>query len=160
MNERVVNVLVVDENQVEFSLLSHHLEKRGGRCRFASSNAEAARLFSEQPFDLVLCSDRMAGIHILISSLIGSPASLFCSDTGEASCWWLPAVLRGKRCLGAPALRSSEFVKVLDQLMDEFAASERAQAIANRGGYDLERLDAPNPKENQATWLDRERKSQ
>jgi hypothetical protein len=62
--------------------------------------------------------------------------------------------------LGTPALRSSEFVKVLDQLMDEFAAAERAQAIANRSGYDPERPDASNPKENQATWLDRERTSQ
>ena len=130
MNEKVVKVLVVGESPVEFSLISLHLEKRGGQCRFASSNAEAARLFSEQPFDLVLCSDRIAGIHALISSLTGSSASLFCSDTGKASCWWVPAVLHGERCLGAPALRPSEFAKVLDQMMDELTASERARAIA------------------------------
>jgi response regulator RpfG family c-di-GMP phosphodiesterase len=129
MNKRVVKVLIVGESPAELFLLSQHLEQRGGQCQFVSSNKEAARLFSKQPFDLVLCSARLTGIHMLISSVTGSSASLFCSDTGEANCWWVPTILHGMKCLGASPLRPSEFVKTLNQVIDDIMSSERAQGI-------------------------------
>jgi hypothetical protein len=130
MYEKAVRVLIACETSLGFSLLSQHLEAHGGECWFASSHSEAARLFLERPFDLVLCSDRIAGIQTLIASLVGSSASLFCCHGVETGCWWLPGVLHGEKCLGAPALRPGEFAKVLDQLMDELAATEHCQALA------------------------------
>ena len=130
MNEKVVRVLIACETSLGFSLLSRHLIAHGGECRFATSYSEAARLFSERPFDLVLWSDRIAGTHTLIASLTGSTASLFCCHGVETGCWWLPAVLHGEKCLGAPALRPGEFAKVLDQLMGELAVTEHCQALA------------------------------
>lgn len=130
MNRKVVKVLLVGESAMGFSILSKHLEKHGGICRSASSYAEAAQLFSERPFDLVLCSDRITGIHILLSALTGSSASLFCSHSVEASCWWVPAVLHGEKCLGVSALRPNEFAKLLDQMMDEPASPECVHAVA------------------------------
>jgi len=129
MTMKVVKVLIVGESPAELFLLSQHLEKRGGQCQFVSSNKEAAELFSKQPFDLVLCSARLMDIHMLTSSVAGSLASLYCSDTGEANCWWVPTILHGEKCLGAPPLRPSEFVKTLSQVMGDVSSLERARAI-------------------------------
>lgn len=126
MDRGVVDVLLVGENAVEFSALSQFLEKRGGKCRFAASHAKAAQLFSERPFDLVLCTDRMADMHNLTTTLSGSLASLFCYHIFETSGWWVPAVLHGKRCLGSPALRPSDFAKVIDRMMEELKTLEPA----------------------------------
>jgi len=130
MNEKVVRILIACESPLGFSLLSRHLAAHGGECRFATSYSEAARLFSERAFDLVLWSDRVEGIHTLIASLTGSAASLFCCHGVETGCWWLPAVLHGEKCLGAPALRPREFGTALDQMMDELVLTERDLAMA------------------------------
>ncbi len=113
-----VRILLVGESPMGFSYLSQRLEKRGCQCLVAASNSEGARLFREHPFDLVLCCGSREGIDALISSILGSSASLYRSHRVEDGCWWLPTVVRGQACTGAPAFQPGEFMKVLDQVVD------------------------------------------
>jgi hypothetical protein len=124
METKPVKVLIVAETAAGFWCVSRHLEQRGCKCWFAHSYSEGALLFEEHAFDLVLCSDCREGIRALITSVIGSSASLFRSHSVEDSCWWLPAVLHGDKCLGMPALRPSEFAKILDRMMEEIRSTD------------------------------------
>jgi hypothetical protein len=124
MSTKLVRVLLVGESAKGFSSLLQRLEKRGCECYVATSNLEATRLSVRHLFDLVLCTDRMEGINALIASLIGSPTTLFSCYPVEDSCWWLPAVRHGEKCLGTPALRPSEFANVLDRMVDEIKSGE------------------------------------
>jgi len=128
-NAEPVRILLVGESPMGFSYLSQRLEKRGCECRVASSNYDGARLFREQGFDLVLCCGSRDGIEPLVTSIIGSSASLYRSHRVEDGCWWLPAVLRGEACAGAPAFQPGEFMKVLDQMVDNFRNSESAAPL-------------------------------
>jgi hypothetical protein len=124
MSTRAVRVLLVGESVEGFSFLLQHLKKRGCECWVATSNWDATRLSGGHAFDLVLCTNGMSGINALIASLMGSPASLFCSHPVEDSCWWLPAVQHGEKCLGTPALRPSEFANALDRMVNEIKSRE------------------------------------
>lgn len=127
-NRDPVRILLVGESPMGFSYLSQRLEKRGCECRVAASNFDGARMFREHPFDLVLCCGSRAGIEALVTSIIGSSASLYRSHRVEDGCWWLPAVVRGEPCTGAPAFQPGEFMKVLDQVVDTLRHPEaRAQ---------------------------------
>lgn len=100
----------------------------------ATSSAEAVRLFAGHGFDLVPCTDWMQGINTLIATLVGSPASLFCCHPVEDSCWWLPAVRHGEKCLGAPALRPSEFAYALDGIVEQIKSRKHLLGeVADRG---------------------------
>lgn len=117
-NMTPVRILLVGESPMGFSYLSQRLEKRGCECSVACSNVDGARLFHEHPFDVILCCGCRDGIESLIRSIIGSSASLYRSHRVEDGCWWLPAVLHGEACSGAPALQPGEFMKMLDQMLD------------------------------------------
>jgi hypothetical protein len=109
-----------------FSSVSRLLEQRGCKCSFARSYPEGALLFSEHAFDLVLCSDRREGVNTLMNRVIESSASLFRSYLVEHSCWWLPTVLHGEKCLGVPALRPDEFAKALDSIVHDIQLTARS----------------------------------
>lgn len=129
MNEKFVRVLFIGENEAGFSFFFRHLEEQGCECKLASSYTVGARLFAEQPFDLVLCSGQ-PGIRTLLAAVTGSHASVFCAHIVESGCWWFPAIRRGEKCLGAPALRPREFAEVLRRMLDEIRSSAGNQAIA------------------------------
>ena len=131
MSSAPVKVLLVGERPTGYSFLSQRLEKRGCECRVAAANSDGARRFHEQPFDLILCCDSRDGIGPLVASMIGSTASLFRSHRVENGCLWLPAVLYGEQCPGAPALQPREFAKVLDQLVDRIKSAGDSQELAH-----------------------------
>lgn len=134
MSTKLVSVLVVGESSEGSSFLLQRLEKRGCECHVATSSAEAVRFFAGHGFDLVLCTDWMQGINTLIATLVGSPSSLFCCHPVEDSCWWLPAVRHGEKCLGAPALRPSEFAYALDGIVEEIKSRKHLLGeVADRG---------------------------
>jgi hypothetical protein len=124
MSTKLVRVLLVGEGAKGFSSLLQRLAKRGCECHMATSCSEATRLFASHAFDLVLCADRMEGINALIASLIGSLTTLFRCYLVEDSCWWLPAVRHGEKCLGAPALRPGEFAYALDVIVEEIKSGK------------------------------------
>jgi hypothetical protein len=125
MNPELVSVLLISENVEGSSFLRQRLNERGCECYVATSSTEATRLFAGYEFDLVLCTSWMQGMNKLIAVLIGSGASLFRSVAVENSCWWLPAVRYGEDCVGAPALRPSEFKLALDRIVKEIKAGRR-----------------------------------
>jgi hypothetical protein len=114
----VIKVLLVGEEPREFFLSRQLFERSDCQCHFAKSEQEIAQLLIATEFDIVLSTHRISGgsIHQLIALLSGSRASMFYSLRVEEGYWWLPVLTLGKECLGTPALRGSEFVRVLDQL--------------------------------------------
>ncbi len=137
MSTKLVRVLLVGESAKGFSHLLRRLEKLGCECRVAPSSSEAARLSAGRVFDLVLCTDLEEGIYTFISSLAGSPTTLFRCYPVEDSCWWLPVLRHGANCLGAPALRPAEFGCALEGLVEEIRSGKHlpgqvADCAANR----------------------------
>ena len=112
-----VRVLLVGGSNIGFSPLSGRLEKSGYQCQFVTSCLDGARLVARSSFDLVLCSGRMKGFQLLLSAARRSSASLFRYVLVEDGCWWVPTVLRGEPCLGAPAFRDAEFANALDTMV-------------------------------------------
>jgi hypothetical protein len=67
----------------------------------------------------VLSPTKWRGITVfpLIDLLEGSTVTLFYFHAVEQGCWWLPALRHGEKCFGSYALRPSEFVSVLDEVI-------------------------------------------
>jgi len=140
MSSELVNVLLISERAEGASFLRQRLTQRGCECYVATSSAQAARLFAGHEFDLVLCTSWMQGMNTLISVLIGSGASLFRSVAVEDSCWWMPAVRYGEECVGAPALRASEFKVALDRIVEEIKSDRRFTSGLSNWGVTSEQL--------------------
>lgn len=114
-------VLLVGENHHASSRLAKYFQNRGFHCEFASSCQEVLSLVGIRDFDLVLSPIRLrsSSLYFLVDLFEGSEVTLFYFQTVENGCWWLPAMRRGKRCLGSSALRPSDFVPVLDAAIGE-----------------------------------------
>ena len=123
-------VLLIGETAQDSSYLANHLRRHGCEYKFAVSYEEACSLLGVQSFDLVLSALRPAGnsAFSLVALLEGSTTTLFYSEPVENGCWWLPALRNGQNCFGSSALLPSEFVSVLDEVIEEIcfrAAGER-----------------------------------
>ncbi len=119
MNAAAVRVLLVGESKAGYASLLQRLQKSDCQCQFTASCSEGARLVADSSFDLVLCGSQMDGSQNLIRAVLGSSATLFRYVLVEDGCWWVPAILRGKYCAGAPALRPREFAGALDSIIRE-----------------------------------------
>jgi hypothetical protein len=122
MDANQTSALLVSESSQGSGLLSSRLRARGCSCsRFASSVMEVWSQLREREFDLALSPLRLRDVTLfpLIDFLEGSRTSLFFFRPVEDGCWWLPALRFGKKCFGSDALRPSEFIASLDDLMDE-----------------------------------------
>ncbi len=116
MDAATVRVLLVGESKSGYSSIIRHLEKSGCQCQFANSCSQGAGLAAGSSFDLVLCGSQMDGSQELIGAVIDSRATLFRYVLVEDGCWWVPAVLQGKYCPDAPAMRPRQFTGVLDSI--------------------------------------------
>ncbi len=128
---RKPKVLLIGENPQGSSHLANRLQRRGFECVFALSHEEACSLLRAQRFDLVLTPVRMAGGSALslVALLEGSSTTLFYFEPVENGCWWLPGLRNGHNCFGSSALLPSEFVPILDEIIDQIcsgAAGKRA----------------------------------
>ena len=119
MSQRSVRVLVLGESEKGSSYLARFLEQRGCNCWFAKSVEEGLKLFESYKFQLVLSTRPLRLANAMIAQLGESSCSVFHCEPVEDGCWWLPLVDHGKRCFGAPALRPSEFVSALGQIVSE-----------------------------------------
>jgi hypothetical protein len=113
--------LLIGETPQGSSHLARRLQGRGFECEFTFSFEEACSLLKAQAFDLVLSPLRMAGGSALplVSILDGSTTTLFYFEPVENGCWWLPALRNGHNCFGSSALLPSEFVLLLDEIIDQ-----------------------------------------
>ena len=114
------SVLLVGEARNNFSGLARRLEARACECRFVASYNEALTLLSSEGFDLMVAIAPLppGTISSLSSSLAGSRTTFFCAQPVEDGCWWLPIYRSGELCLGAPALRPSEFAALVDAFVE------------------------------------------
>lgn len=120
-----VEVLLVCDGRLAFSLSQRHLEKRGFRCHVAKSQRGLKDIVDQKKFDIVLAMLRIEGSSAdwLGAALSGSRASLFYMLPVEVGCWWVPVLRTGVDCLGSPALRHGEFFDVLNEIVDEIRAA-------------------------------------
>jgi CheY-like chemotaxis protein len=133
MNGQPTMVLLIGENARSSIALLQWLKKRGCRCQLARSYRDACDLVSSTPFDLVLSEyqlpDRTA--FPLLDWLIGSSATLFFCTRVQDGSLWLKMLERGERCIGAPVLRSNEFVEALDKAIAVASSYEKETVRAS-----------------------------
>src|SRR5580658_7703240 len=122
--------LLIGENAQGSSHLAKLLQERGCTCSFATSYREACSLLNGERFDLVLSPTRLRDCSIfpLLSLLEGSCVTLFYFQLVEDGCWWLPALRSGRECFGSHALRPSEFVVSLNEIIAEIRFGPRVRA--------------------------------
>lgn len=115
MSNGLFRVLLIQDRLSRSLHLSLWLENHGCRCRIAHSFQEAAELFANEPFNLVLSllQAQPAAIAALARLLQGSHADFFYAHPVEDGCWWLQAVSSGHLSGGLPALRPGEFMERL-----------------------------------------------
>ena len=123
-------MLLIGENPQGSSFLAKRLQGRGCECGFAVTREAACSLLGFERFDLVLSAFRLpdGSAFSLVALLEGSISTLFFFKPVENSCWWLPALRNGRKCFGSSALLPSEFVSVLDEVIEEIrlrAAGEK-----------------------------------
>jgi len=120
MHAKPIMVLLIGETARSSSNLLEWFERRGSRCQFSRSYGDACHLIRSTQFDLVLSEyalpDRNA--FPLLDHLEGSSATLFFSARVEDGALWLKMLERGRRCVGAPIVRSSDLPKALGTLLD------------------------------------------
>jgi CheY-like chemotaxis protein len=128
MRIKPMTVLLVGETARSSQQLLEWLSKRGCRCQIATSYQEACTLLSRSEFNVVLSQyqlpDRTA--FPLLDWLVGSSTTLFFSTAVETGSLWLPMLERGKRCVGAPLLRSKDFTEALQNVLDAKARLDEA----------------------------------
>src|SRR5271157_4103921 len=135
----ISRVLLLRNDPAESSALVDRLLELGCACRVASFQ-EGVALLGKQHFHVVLSEFRVSesNTHRLISQLTGSAASLFFRLEVEDGCWWLPAVVSGQDCWGAPAIRPKDVHPVLRALLRPMVSG--AQQISNRDAGGVARL--------------------
>ena len=136
MSNRPKMVLLVGEvprSSVELLLWFY---ERGCQCHFATSYRDACSLISRTQFDLVLSQYRLPDrtAFSLLDWLIGSPATLFLSTVVESGCLWLPMLERGKRCVGAPLLRSNAFNEALAKMLGDESRFDEMETVGYGAG--------------------------
>jgi hypothetical protein len=132
--EPSVRVLLLDTTRKSFWHIQMQLENRGCSCWFACSTAEGAKLLNEYSFDLVLSTIPLQRPNPLLAGADKSHTSIFFCHRVEAGCWWLTLVLKGQKCVDAPAVRASEFAGLLDQMVKEIQVSRRGPATSIPSG--------------------------
>jgi hypothetical protein len=119
------NVLLVGQNFRTAGALADRLNKWNFRCHFANTLRAASQLLDSQPIDLVLSDTYLSdgtGFSLL-ADLGRLPVTAFLCLQIENGCLWLPAIDGGKRCLGLPVLRPSEFARTLKQMAQSLPAA-------------------------------------
>jgi hypothetical protein len=121
MRARELRALLIGESRQGSAHLVKLLEGHGCECSFATSYREACSLLGARPFDLVLSPIRLRDCSVfpLVGLLQGSDVTLFYFQLVEDGCWWLPALRSGRACFGSHALRPSEFVVSLGEIVAE-----------------------------------------
>ena len=128
-------VLLLGKDDKDSSLLARHLEDRGFRCWVAGSAEEGAALFGLHDFHLVLSVSSLRQATRIAALLGASRCSVFHAQPVETSCWWLPVMHGGERCLGAPALRAHEFNGVLEKTLQEIEKARGAAPGVSESDY-------------------------
>lgn len=102
------------------TLLTSFLRQRRCTCLYAASGEEAERLLRKENPDLLLVESRACDIalrKLVQFLLVAGTSDAYYAHSVETGSWWLPILVKGRPCLGAPALRPWQFAGVLDELI-------------------------------------------
>lgn len=121
-------VLLIAEHRIGVSFLEACLNKWECEVHFVSSYKAATAFLSNEPFDLVLSQFRLrdGSSYPLAGLLVGSNTTLVYSYPVETGSWWLPAIKNGQSSWGSPAMRPSEFIVFLDDILKEIKSRQIA----------------------------------
>jgi hypothetical protein len=123
------NVLLVGQTFHTASSLTDRLYLWKFQFYFANYMRAASELLSSQPVALLLSNTHLSdGTGVgLLPALARLPVTAFLCLPVENRSFWLPAIDGGKFCLGLPALRPSEFGRILEQLARCLPVAPRAK---------------------------------
>jgi hypothetical protein len=121
------DVLLVGQSFQSPNRLTNRLRRWGFRCHFAGNMRTARELLGLIRVDVVLSDMHLSdGTGIaLLGILAGLAVTAFLCFPLETSCFWLPAVDAGKKCLGLPALRPAEFAKAVEEMARSLGSATR-----------------------------------
>ena len=117
------DVLLVGHSFYSAQAMTDRLRRWKFRSHFAGNKRAASDLLRSQPVDLVLSNTLLSdGTGFgLLAAFAGLPVTAFLCFPVENSCFWLPAIDSGKKCLGLPALRPREFANTLEEMVRCFS---------------------------------------
>ncbi len=87
----------------------------------------------------------------LLTWLEETSSTLFFCLAVHDGCWWLPALDRGRRCWGDPALRPAEFTSALDRMVEELLGRAVEPPASTTGDVLTLPPISPEPREPQRT---------
>ncbi len=119
-----VRVLMLGEKTMAPSLLLVRLVRSACHCSFAASADDAIKLFEEHKFHMVLSTGPVQQAMRMLPVLARSDCTVFSAFPVENGCWWLPVMQMGQECLGTAAMRTAEFVNLLDETVARIQGSE------------------------------------
>jgi DNA-binding NtrC family response regulator len=125
------NMLLVGQSFQTRHGLTERLVRWGFRCHFAGNMRAARETLREVRVDVVLSDMRLpdgTGIALL-GILAGLAVTAFLCLPVETSCFWLPAIDAGEKCLRSPALRPVEFAKALEEMARCLGAAARGRVV-------------------------------
>jgi CheY-like chemotaxis protein len=133
MRDSPISILLVGEKVQQCAELHRWLHSRGLWCEYAEFYRDACSRISRRQFDLVISEyqlpDRTA--LPLLDMLAGSPATLFFSRALTTHFLWLLMLDRGRRCVGAPAVRSSNLHGALDRVLHAIGNTRELESLAD-----------------------------
>ncbi|HKQ87358.1 MAG TPA: hypothetical protein VJS43_11395 [Candidatus Acidoferrales bacterium] len=132
MNDPAVRVLMLGEKAIAPSWLLRRLEQNACACWSTESADHAVTLFEKHKFQLILNTGPIAEAVRILPRLGKSDCSFFSAFLVEHGCWWLPMMYIGRECFGASALRTSEFLTVLDDNLQYIRTGRNPIAIEHR----------------------------
>lgn len=112
-------ILLVGRGFTPGSQFLERLCRNGCVCSVAHSLDEARTAVCSAQFDVVLSEMSLpdGSAFPLIALLERTPATLFFCVGVHESCWWLPALERGRRTWGQAALRPAAFAVILAEML-------------------------------------------
>ncbi len=134
MAAKTPRILLIAASPMGVSCLAERLRGLACEIHFASSCNEAITFISNHQFDLVLgeFALRDDSSSALAALLVGSSATLVYSYPVETGCWWLPAVKNGQLCWGSLAMRPSEFIGFIDDILKDIRSRQPGTSEESR----------------------------
>jgi len=133
MRHNSISVLLVGQNVQRCPELHWWLDNRELRYEYAEFYHDTRSRISRRQFDLLISEyqlpDRTA--FPLLDVLAGSPATLFFSRALATDFLWLLMLDRGRRCVGASVVRSSDLHGALDRAWQAIGNTRELERFAD-----------------------------
>jgi hypothetical protein len=95
------------------------LEKLGCDLLLVSPEDMTTVMSRENEHEIILLDSTVSPEQrrMLVTELIGTAATIFYTFPVENGCWWVPTLVHGQDCHGAPAFRGKDFPQELERIL-------------------------------------------